>query len=367
MKTSAPKAENLVQNLFSQITDTISKIKPIDANLMLLAQNHIDNLTKPLGSLGRLESLAKQIVGITAQLKPKIKSKIIFTMAADHGVTEEKVSAYPKEVTEQMVYNFIRGGAGINVLARHIGAKVVVVDMGVARDLRPHPNLLIKKVNYGSQNMCKTTAMSKEEAIKSIAYGIEVFEEIYETEPLDIIGLGDMGIGNTTASSAIIACISGKNVEEVTGYGTGISQDNFLNKVEVIKRALAKHSPNPNDPWDILVKVGGFEIGGLCGLTLAAASRRVPVVCDGFITTAAALLAYKLCPMVKDYLIASHNSVEIGHQIMLETMGLKPLLNLDLRLGEGTGAALAINLIEASIKILNEMATFEQANVSQSL
>lgn len=367
MKADDFKLKNSAQNLYLKITETISKIKPLDIRLMLLAQNHLDNLTKPLGSLGRLENLAKQIVGVTANLKPEIKNKVIFTMAADHGVVEEKVSAYPAEVTEQMVYNFIRGGAGINVLARHIGAKVIVVDMGVARDLRPHPDLIIKKVNYGTKNMCKFPAMSKEEAIKSVAYGIEVFEEIWENEPINIVGLGDMGIGNTTASSAIIASISGKEVEKVTGRGTGISDEIFSNKINVIKCALAKHKPDGNDPVDILTKIGGFEIGGLCGATLAAASRRVPVVCDGFIATAGALLAYKFCPAVKDYLIASHNSVEVGHQVMLETMGLKPLLNLELRLGEGTGAALAINLVEASVKILNEMATFEQANVSQSL
>lgn len=368
MKPNTAKAEtSSMKALLSRITDTVSKIKPLDSNLMVLSQAHLDNLTKPLGSLGKLESLAKQIVGITGQTKPELKNKVIFTMAADHGVVEEKVSAFPQEVTEQMVYNFIRGGAGINILARHVGARVVVIDMGVVKDLNPHPDLVIRKVNYGTKNMCKHTAMTHEEAIKSVAYGIEIFEEIWQKDPINIVGLGDMGIGNTTSSSAIIACISGKEVEKVTGRGTGVNNETFLKKIEAIKRALAKHKPNPDDPLDVLSKIGGFEIGGLCGITLAAASRRVPVVCDGFITTAGALLAHKFCPTVRNYLIASHSSVEIGHEVMLETLGLKPLLNLELRLGEGTGAALAINLIDAGIKILNEMATFDQASVSQSL
>lgn len=357
----------LYEKTAQEIRDTIARIEPLDSNLTVLCQKNLDNLTKPLGSLGRLEALAKQIAGIRGNLHPQIKNKVIFTLAADHGVTEEKVSAYPKEVTAQMVYNFIRGGAGINVLARHIKAKVVVVDMGVDADLPSHPGLVIKKVNYGTKNMCKSPAMSREEAIKSITYGIEVFEEAYQNEPIDIVGLGEMGIGNTTSSSAVIACISAKEPEKITGRGTGINDETLSKKIEVIKKSLAKHNPDPDDPLDILSKVGGFEIGGLCGITLAAARRRVPVVCDGFISTAGALLAYKFCPTVKEYLIASHNSVEVGHQTMLETMGLKPLLNLDLRLGEGTGAALAIHLIEAAVKILNEMATFEQASVSQSL
>lgn len=351
-----------------KIEEIISRIKPIDENIMVATQVRLDNLTKPRGSLGRLEELAKRVVAITGQENPKFEHKVIFTMAGDHGVVEEGVSAYPQEVTPQMVYNFIRGGAGINVLARHVGARVKVVDMGVAIKINQKSkikNFKDKKIGFGTKNMTKGPAMTREDAIRSITAGIEVFEEELE-EGIDIIGTGDMGIGNTTPSSAIIACFAGEDVQKVTGRGTGIDDATFNRKVDAIRRAIELNKPNPDDPIDVLAKVGGFEIGGLCGATLAAARYRRPVVIDGFIATAGALLATRLVPTVKDYLIASHNSAEAGHRIMLDYMELRPLLDLDLRLGEGTGAALGIGIVEAGIKILTEMATFDSAGVSKA-
>jgi nicotinate-nucleotide--dimethylbenzimidazole phosphoribosyltransferase len=343
---------------------TISKINKIDYSLSEETQKRLDILTKPQGSLGRLEDLAKQVVEITRIRNPKLKHKVIFTMAGDHGVVENNVSAFPKEVTPQMVYNFLNGGAGINVLAKHVGAKVVIIDMGVACDLKDNPALIIKKVNHGTRNMTKGPAMSKDEAIKSVENGIEVFEEEL-LKGIDIVGTGDMGIGNTTPSSAIVAAITGRNVKEVTGRGTGIDDKTLASKIAAIKEALKVNKPNPKDGIDILSKVGGFEIGGLTGVILAAAAHRVPVVIDGFISGAAALIAYTLEPKTKDYMIAAHCSVEQGHKAALAFLGLKPVLDLNLRLGEGTGAALAMNIIEAGTKILNEMATFESAGVSE--
>ena len=347
---------------------TIKKIPMIDYKCISDAQERLDNLTKPQGSFGRLEEIAKQVCGITRKKNPYLDKKIIFTLAADHGVTEEGVSAYPKDVTEQMVYNFLRGGAGINVLARHIGARVVVVDMGVAGKIRSTKhearNFREKKINYGTRNFLKEPAMTREEAEESIETGIDIFNNEYK-KGIDIVGIGEMGIGNTTASSAITACVTGCVVEEVTGRGTGVSDDGLIKKISVIKRALSLRAPKTDDAIDILSKVGGFEIGGMAGIILAAAAKRVPVMLDGFISGAAALIAYKLEPKSKDYMLASHSSVERGHKVILKYLDLKPILELDLRLGEGTGAALGINLAEASVKIMIEMATFKKAGVSE--
>jgi len=327
---------------------TLEEIKSIDTQLMEEAQERLNNLTKPKGSLGRLEELARRIVGITKRKSPSLNKKVIFTIASDHGVTEEKVSLFPQEVTAQMVENFLRGGAAINVLARGVGAKVIVVDMG-----------------YGTKNIAKGPAMSREEAIEAVEAGIDVFEEELKRQGIDIIGIGDMGIGNTTPSSAIVSCITGSKVEDVTGRGTGMDDEGVRNKIRVIKKALRINRPDPEDPLDVLAKVGGYEIGGLAGCILAAAKHRVPVVIDGFISTAGALIATKLSSLTKDYLIAAHRSAEKGHQIALEHLGQIPLLDLNMRLGEGTGAALGIVLAELSVKILTEMATFEEAEVSR--
>ena len=349
------------------LNNVLKNIKPLNKRIMLEAQKRLDNLTKPQGSLGRLEELAKQIVGITNKENSRLNKKVIFTLASDHGVAEEVVSAFPKEVTAQMVYNFLNKGAGINVLANHNAVRVIVVDIGVASDLKPHPELIIKKINYGTKNMAKGSAMTKQQAIKSIETGIEIFNRELEKNGVDLAGTGDMGIANTTASSAITAVFTGKKVEDIVGRGTGIDDASLKNKIKVIEKAIKLNKPNPNDPLDVLSKVGGFEIGGLTGIILACAAKKVPVVIDGFISGAAALIAYHLEPKSKEYIIAGHCSVEKGHKAILEHIGLKPLLDLNLRLGEGTGAALAMNIIEASIKILTQMATFESAGVAEKI
>jgi nicotinate-nucleotide--dimethylbenzimidazole phosphoribosyltransferase len=346
-----------------KIEEIIQKIKPVNFKLMEKAQEKLDNLTKPQGSLGKLEDFARKIVGISGNLSPIIQRKVIFVMAGDHGVAHEKVSAFPQEVTSQMVYNFIQGGAGINVLATHIGAEIVVVDMGVAKDFPLEEGIIRKKIAYGTNNMAKGPAMSRDDAERAIIAGIEVFEDRLSRKGIDIIGLGEMGIANTTPSSAIVACLTKSKVEEVTGRGTGIDENQLKNKIRVIKQAIKVNHPDPEDGLDVLSKIGGFEIGGVVGCILTAASHRVPIVIDGFISCASALIAIKLAPLVKDYIFASHNSVEKGHKIALKYIGEVPMFDLGMRLGEGTGAALGISFIEAGVKILTQMATFADAGV----
>ena len=346
------------------LTRTIEMITPLDEEAMAKAQAKQDTLTKPPGSLGRLEELSIQLAGIQGKPIPQIKHKAIVTMAGDHGVVAEKIGNWPQEVTTQMVYNFLRGGAGINVIARQVGARVTVVDMGIATELKPVPQLLSRKVGFGTQNMALGPAMTAEQAVKAIETGIELVVT-EAANGLDIVGTGDMGIGNTTASAAICAVITGKPVAEVTGRGTGLTDEQLAYKIEVINRALAVNRPDPTRPLDVLAKVGGFEIGGLAGVMLGAAANRIPVVIDGFISGAAALIATALSPALKDYLIAAHLSAEPGHRLLLEYLGLRPLLNLDMRLGEGTGAALGIFLAETAVRILAEMATFTEAGVSE--
>jgi nicotinate-nucleotide--dimethylbenzimidazole phosphoribosyltransferase len=346
------------------LTRTIKMIKPLNQEAMAAARARQDTLTKPAGSLGRLEELSIQLAGIQGKARPNIEKKAMITMAGDHGVVDEKVGNWPREVTAQMVENFLHGGAGINVLARQVGARIIFVDMGVASDLKPEPQLIVKKIDHGTKNMCLGPAMTITQAVKAIETGIEIVSGEAD-KGLDIVGTGDMGIGNTTASSAIFAAISGKTVEEVTGRGTGLSDEQLTHKIDVIKRALAVNKPNPSKPLEVLAKVGGFEIGGLAGVMLGAAAKCIPVVIDGFISGAAALIAATLEPRLKDYIIAGHVSAEAGHAAMLKYMGFKPLLSLDMRLGEGTGAALGIFIAEAAARTLNEMATFAEAGVSE--
>jgi nicotinate-nucleotide--dimethylbenzimidazole phosphoribosyltransferase len=262
------------------------------------------------------------------------------------------------------VENFLRGGAGINVLARQVGARIIFVDMGVARNLKPDPQLVVRKIDYGTKNMCLGPAMTIAQAVQAVEVGIEIVNGEVD-KGLDIVGTGDMGIGNTTASSAIFAAMTGKPVYEVTGRGTGLTDEQLAHKIDVINRALTVNKPDPSSPLEVLAKVGGFEIGGLAGVMLGAAARRIPVVIDGFISGAAAIIATALAPRLKDYIIAAHVSAEAGHPALLRHMGLKPLLNLDMRLGEGTGAALGIFIAEAAARTLNEMATFAEAGVSE--
>ena len=344
--------------------ETIERIQPTDLRLLAQAQARLDRLTKPIGSLGRLEELAARYVMITGEMKPAVPRGAVFTFAADHGVTAEGVSAYPSAVTPQMVLNFLRGGAGVNVLARHAGIEVRVVDIGVAFDFEAAPELIHRKVMPGTKNLLVESAMSPIQAEQALQVGIELATEA-ALQGIGLIGTGEMGIGNTTASSAIAAVMTRRPVSEVTGRGTGIDDASHLRKIDVIQRALDLHRLDSANALKILASVGGLEIGGLAGLMLGAAAARIPVVLDGFIAGAAALIAVGLQPRCKDYLIASHRSVERGHEVILNHLGLKPLFDLDLRLGEGTGACLGMSLVFAAIKIFTEMATFDEAGVSE--
>jgi nicotinate-nucleotide--dimethylbenzimidazole phosphoribosyltransferase len=346
-----------------QIQEIAPRIAPLDKAAMAAASARQDQLTKPRGSLGRLESLSIQLAGIMGESMPQIRHKVIVTMAGDHGVVAEGVSAYPQEVTPQMVLNFLHSGAAINVLGRHVGARVIVVDMGVAADIEPHPDLVARKVAMGTNNIALGPAMSREQAIQAMLGGIQVIEDEL-AKGLDILAVGEMGIGNTTPAAAIAAALTGRPPGEIVGRGTGVDDVGLTRKVRAVVRSLSINQPNPSDALDVLSKVGGFEIGGMAGAILCAAIHRRPVMIDGFISTAAAMIAVTAAPRARDYLIASHRSQERGHRIMLEWLGLEPLLDLDLRLGEGTGAALGISLAEAACKILGEMATFGEAGVS---
>ena len=341
----------------------IARIEGLDEAAMAEARERQGTLTKPPGSLGQLENLSIQIAGITGNPIPRIDEKVVTVMAGDHGVVAEGVSAFPAEVTPQMVFNFLMGGAAINVLARHVGARVVIVDMGVAVEMESHPDLLVKKIALGTQNIAQGPAMTSEQAIQSILAGAAVVEAEIE-RGLDILATGDMGIGSTTPSAAIAAAITGKSVADIVGRGTGVDDEGLQRKVSAVQKALDTNNPDPKDGLDILAKVGGFEIGGLAGAILAAAANRRPVVIDGFISTAAAMIAVSLAPEARNYLIAAHRSQELGHQIMMDWLQLDHLLDLQMRLGEGTGAVLAISLVEAACKTLAEMATFGEAGVS---
>ena len=343
----------------------LDRIPPPDLSAGLLAQRRLDELTKPAGSLGRLEELGRRLAEITGVFPPVIAHPVIFTLAADHGVVEEGVSAYPQIVTTQMVENFLRGGAAINVLARHVGARVVVADLGIAVPLPAHPSLRAFRIGSGTRNMCRAPAMTQVQALAAIEAGVELVES-ERSRGLDLIGTGEMGIGNTTAASAIVAVLAGARVEDVTGPGTGLDESGRRRKIGAIERALLVNRPDPGDALDVLAKVGGFEIAGLVGVMLAGAAYRIPVIVDGFIAGAAALAATRLAPGARYSLLASHRSAEPGHRHALAALGLDPYLDLGMRLGEGTGAALCIDLARAAVKILTEMATFKSAGVSTS-
>ena len=346
------------------IDQTLAEIYSLDEDAMASARARQDTLTKPLGSLGRLEDLSVQLAGIFGQATPAISRKAIILAAGDHGVVAEGVSAYPQEVTPAMVMNFLSGGAAINVLSRHAGAEIIIVDAGVAADLPPDPRLRVAKIGRGTANMAVGPAMSRQQAIQCIETGIETAQEQI-AEGADLVACGDMGIGNTTPSSAITAVITGTDPAITTGRGTGVDDAGLDRKIEVIKRAIDVNRPDPKDGLDVLSKIGGFEIGVLAGAMLGTASRRRPVLVDGFISGAAALIAWTISPAARHYFIASHQSVEPGHRVGMEAMGLNPLLDMGMRLGEGTGATLAMHLVEAAAKCLAEMATFGEAGVSE--
>lgn len=346
----------------SEIDDLLARITPLQPTALAEARQRQQVLTKPTGSLGCLEEIAVRMAGITGQVTPQLQRKAVVVMAADHGVAREGVSAYPVEVTAQMVLNFLHGGAAINALARQAEASVTVVDIGVATEIA-HPQLLARKVRYGTANMLVGPAMSEAEMLQAIRVGVEVITTLAD-KGLDIVAIGEMGIGNTTAASAITACILDLPVAEVTGRGTGLNDQQLAQKIQIIERAIAHNQPRHADPLDILAKVGGLEIAGLTGVILGAAARRIPVVMDGFISSTAALVAYMLKPALGDYLFAGHVSVERGHQLLLARMGLRPLLDLQMRLGEGSGAVLALHIIDGALRTHAEMATFAEAGVS---
>ncbi|MDQ0256349.1 nicotinate-nucleotide--dimethylbenzimidazole phosphoribosyltransferase [Evansella vedderi] len=342
---------------------TIEAIAPVDKGIGNDVQAYLNTLTKPKGSLGRLESLAVQLGEITSHHFPVVSPPGIIVFAADHGIADEGVSAYPKEVTSQMVHNFLQGGAAINVLAEQIGAMLQIVDVGVCSPI-DNGNLITKKIRYGTANFLYEDAMSKKEAVVAIEVGIEVATKLIQDGAKCILP-GEMGIGNTTSSSAILAVLSQEDISTIVGSGTGISEEQRKHKVEIIQRAIKTRNPDQEDVLDILAKVGGLEIAGMTGAILGAASKKTPIIIDGFISTIAALVAVKLCKDVKDYLIIGHQSEERGHQIAVKMLECKPVLDLQLRLGEGTGAALAFPLLDASVKILQNMATFSSAGVTE--
>lgn len=322
-------------------------------------------LTKPAGSLGRLEELSIRLTGMSGRLDTPLADRVVFTLAADHGVAREGVSAYPREVTPQMVLNFLRGGAAINVLARQAHARVVVADLGVDADLPEHPELRALKVRRGTASITQGPAMTVDEALEAIEHGRNLVREEM-AKGLDVALTGDMGIGNTTASAALVCALTQLDPRDVVGRGTGVDDAGLERKRDAVRKALEVNSSRiARGPVDSLAAVGGLEIAGLAGVILEAAHNRKPVIIDGFISGAAALVAAQIAPAVTGYMIASHRSQELGHGATLRRLGLQPLVELDLRLGEGTGAVLVLPLLEAAVLTLNEMATFDEAGVSE--
>jgi nicotinate-nucleotide--dimethylbenzimidazole phosphoribosyltransferase len=344
---------------------TIEKIRPLDRSLESAAQQRLDSLTKPQGSLGKLEELARRVAVIQEKVPPRLGRNLLFIFAADHGVTAEGVSAYPKDVTAQMTQNFLDGGAAINVLARHCGIDTEVVDVGVDYDFSGARGLRNCKVRRGTGNFTRGPAMSRAEALRAVEIGIELAQAA--SDNLFLLGAGEMGIGNSTSAAAILCALTGASVTDAVGRGTGIDDAGLQRKITAVESGLTLNRPNADDPLDVLAKIGGLEIGAMTGVILGAAARRVPLVLDGFISGAAALLAQRFCPAVMDFCFASHLSVEPGHRRILDALGLAPLLDLQMRLGEGTGACLLMNLIEAAVKLMSEMATFQSAGVKEKL
>lgn len=341
------------------LAETIQRIAAPDARAAAAMQARLDALTKPPGSLGHLESLAVRLAGITGRMPPACAERAVIVFAADHGVAAEGVSAYPAEVTRQMVLNFLNGGAAVNVLARQADARLTIVDVGVMGELPPHPRLQRQKIAHGTKNFARQPAMTRDDARKAIEVGIASFE------PCQVAVFGEMGIGNSTSAAALVAAATGCQPTLAIGPGTGVDAAGRQRKISVIENALTLHEPQADDALALLSAVGGFEIAAIAGGILAAAAARVPVVLDGFICASAALMAARLCPLAREYLIAGHLSSEPGHRLALADLGLRPLLDLEMRLGEGTGALVALHLVEASCRIAAEMATFDEARVSR--
>jgi len=349
--------------------EIIERIQPVDKNWIEKARNHTAQLAIPPRALGRLHDISERICGILQTLQPTVNPKTFLVMAADHGVVSDGVSAFPQEVTGEMVKNFLRGGAGINVLARSVNADVIVVDMGIIPDIELASDESDRrfrscKMGRGTANIARGPAMTLQQAREAILTGFRLASELFAAGTW-MIGTGDMGIGNTTSSAAIGTILTGRPVAQMVGRGTGVDEQTLRKKREIVQHALDVNRPDQGDGLDVLAKVGGFEIGGIAGTILAAACHRRPIVIDGFISTAGALVAHALCPKVADYILAGHCSEEAGHRRMLEHLGLEPILDLRMRLGEGTGAALAMGIIEGAVRVFKEVLTFEQAGVSK--
>ena len=347
------------------LKETIEHTEPAAGEWRDHARARLEQLTMPHWALGSLMDMSVELAAMTRSMDPPVERRTVVTMAADHGVVAEGVSKYPQEVTEQMVRNFVAGGAGINALSRVADARIKVVDMGVAADLSGLADseaIIARPVGPGTRNIARGPAMSPDQAVEAVEAGIEIGNEL--GKDTDLFGTGDMGIGNTTPSAAVVCAITGASPHEATGRGTGIDDAGLEHKMNVIQQALDMNAPDGEDGLDVLSKVGGFEIGGIAGLILSAAAQQKPVLIDGLISTAGALIAHSLCPAAADYMIAAHRSVEQGHALMLRHLDKQPLLELDLRLGEGTGAAAAMPLVECSKRILTDVATFEEAAVA---
>jgi len=351
-----------LKQMEQELQNITGSIGQLDEAAMKKARARMDILTKPQGSLGRMEDLAVQLAGINGDFFPVGARKRVVVMAADHGVTEEGISAYPSEVTAQMVANFTGGGAAINVFGRQGEVEVEVVDVGVKVD-NNLPGVKRIRVKAGSDNFRRRPAMSRLETLKALMAGIECARDA-AGDDIKVLATGEMGIGNTTASSAVVAALSGYETSLVVGRGTGLDDEKLLHKQKVVSEALDMHKPDPKDPIGVLSLVGGLELAALTGLIIGAASRSIPVVVDGFISSTAALAAVKMCPAVWHYLVPSHLSAESGHALLMDYLDLQPYLHMGMRLGEGTGAVLAMHLIEAAARVTLEMATFEDARVS---
>lgn len=354
--------EDRLNSILSQITD-VSQESRDDATA------YIETIAMPPWALGRLLDLAVDLAGIQGKTKPTSGKKMIFTMAADHGVAEEGVSPYPQDVTVQMTSGILLGKAGVNSLASQTGAGVKLVDMGIKEDIKgfeDNENFIVIKVQPGSNNIHKGPAMTREQAAEAVVRAYEAVSKAIEEEDVEILGTGELGIGNTTPATAILSVMADVPVEEVTGRGSGLDDEGLNKKIEIIKESIALNNPNPEDALDVLSKIGGYDIAGIAGTILAAAAHKKPVLVDGFISTAGALIAYGLSPKSAQYMIPSHRSVEPGHDKMWDELGKEPLLDLNMRLGEGTGAAVAMHLIDCACEIVNNMATFEEGGVSDS-
>jgi nicotinate-nucleotide--dimethylbenzimidazole phosphoribosyltransferase len=348
------------------LEETLKRIRPLDRASESAAQDRLDSLTKPQGSLGKLEEMARRIAVIQGKVPPQLGRKLLFVFAADHGITQEGVSAYPKEVTAQMTYNFLNGGAAINVLARHHGIDTEVVDVGVDHEFAGPRGLRDYKVRHGTANFARGPAMTHNEAVRSVELGIQIAGEAAPENPF-LLGAGDMGIGNTSSAAAIFCALTGAAPADAVGRGTGIDDATLGRKIAAIEKGLDINRPDSRDPLDVLAKVGGVEIGAITGVILGAAAFGIPMILDGFASGAAALIAQRFCPHVRDVLFASHLSAEKGHGLMLDELELTPVLDLKMRLGEGTGACLLMGLIEAAVRIMGEMATFKSAGVEEKI